>query len=267
MKHFILLAMCLTGMACPVLSQELYVNTEPASNMATRSLGIRLENQGYFKPSYKNRSTLELMYGASRHLMLHGSLYASDYYRNGQHFEGGSVYAKYRFLSVDSVQKHFRGAFFAKLSRINNPIVNQEIALEGDNSGLQSGVVFTQLLHKLALSGSVSYLHAWDNAGGNALPVANAKDAIAYTLSSGYLLLPKAYKNYEQVNFNVYAEFLGKINPGHKQSYLDAAPAVQLIFNSTIRVDFSYRLPLYNNMERNTKNMYLVRLEYNLFNI
>ncbi|SHN32219.1 hypothetical protein [Mucilaginibacter sp. OK098] len=267
MKHFILTALCLAGMACPVFSQELYVNTEPASNMATHSLGIRLENQGYFNPTYKNRSTLELMYGASKHLMVHGSLYVSDYYQNQQHFEGGSVYAKYRFLSVDSVQKHFRGAFFAKLSGINNPIVNQEITLEGDNSGLQSGVVFTQLLHKLALSGSVSYLHAWDNGGNNNIPVANAKDAIGYTLSSGYLLLPKAYKSYSQTNLNLYAEFLGKINPGYGQSYLDAAPAVQLIFNSTIRVDFSYRIPIYNSMVRNTKDMYLVRVEYNLFNL
>ena len=266
MKH-LLLAVCLMAMACPVFSQELYVSTEPASNMATNSLGIRLENQGFFNPVYKNRTTLEVMYGASRHLMLHGSLYTSNYYQSGQHFEGGSVYAKYRFLSIDSVQRHFRGAFFAKVSGINNPIVNQEITLEGDNSGLQSGVVFTQLLHKLALSGSVSYLHAWDNRGDYNLPLSNARDAVAYTLSSGYLLLPHEYKSYHQTNVNVYAEFLGKVNPGYGQSYLDAAPAVQLIFNSLIRVDFSYRVPLYNSMERNTKNMYLVRLEYNLFNL
>ncbi len=263
----LLLAICLGAMACPVFAQELYVNTEPASNMATHSLGIRLEDQGFFTPVYKNRSTLELMYGASKSLMVHGSLYVSDYYQGQQHFEGGSVYAKYRFLSVDSVQKHFRGAFFAKLSSINNPVVNQEITLEGDNSGLQSGVVFTQLLHKLALSGSASYLHDWDNAGSNPIPVSNARDAIAYTLSAGYLLLPKTYRSYSQTNVNIYAELLGKTNPGYGQSYLDAAPAVQFIFNTLIRLDFSYRVPLYNSMERNTKNMYLVRLEYNIFNL
>ncbi|HWZ15788.1 MAG TPA: hypothetical protein VNW95_11180 [Mucilaginibacter sp.] len=266
MKHLLWTA-CLLVLACPVFSQELYVSTEPASNMATHSLGIRLENQGFFSPGYKNRTSLEVMYGASKSLMVHGSLYGSDFYQPGQHFEGGSVYAKYRFLSVDSVQKHFRGAFFTKLSSINNPVVNQEITLEGDNSGLQSGVVFTQLLHKLALSGSVSYLHAWDNAGGFNLPAANAANAVAYTFSTGYLLLPKAYKNYNQVNLNVYMEFLGKTNPGYAQSYLDAAPAVQLIFNSLIRVDFSYRVPLYSSMVRNTAHMYLVRLEYNLFNL
>src|SRR5258708_5098208 len=171
----IILAIILSGMISPAFSQELYVNTEPASNMATHSIGIRLENQGYFNPEYKNRTSLEVMYGASKNLMVHGTLYASDYYQNSQHFEGGSVYAKYRFLSVDSVQKHFRGAVFAKLSDINNPLVNQEIALEGDNSGFQTGVVFTQLLHKLALSASASYLRAFDNSGGYKFLAANRR--------------------------------------------------------------------------------------------
>jgi hypothetical protein len=207
------------------------------------------------------------MYGASKSLMVHGSLYASDYYQTQQHFEGGSIYAKYRFLSVDSVQKHFRGAIFAKISDINNPLVNQEIALEGDNSGFQTGVVFTQLLHKLALSASASYLRAFDNRGGYTLPAANARDEVGYTLSAGYLLFPEKYENYNQVNLNIYAELLGKTNPGYGQSYLDVAPAVQLIFNSVFRVDFSYRTPLYNNMVRTSQNVYLVRLEYNLFNV
>ena len=264
---YLLWAISLAVFACPVFGQELYVNTEPASNMATHSLGIRLENQGFFNPEYKERTSLEVMYGASKHLMVHASLYESDFYHSGQHFEGGSVYAKYRFLSIDSVQTHFRGAFFAKLSGINNPIPNQEITLEGDNSGLQSGVVFTQLLHKLALSGSVSYLHAFNNFGGFDVPGGNATNAVAYTFSTGYLLLPKEYRTYKQTNVNIYAELLGKTNPGYGQSYLDIAPAVQLIFNSLIRVDFSYRLPLYNTTLRNTQNMYLIRLEYNLFNL
>src|ERR1700761_9172965 len=95
----ILLAIILCGMICPAFSQELYVNTEPASNMATHSVGIRLENQGYFNPEYKTRTSLEVMYGASRSLMVHGTLHVSDYYHDSQHLEGVSAYAKYRFLS------------------------------------------------------------------------------------------------------------------------------------------------------------------------
>ncbi|RVU00260.1 hypothetical protein EOD41_12305 [Mucilaginibacter limnophilus] len=265
MKKLLLTAL-LAAIGYTIQAQELYVNTEPASNMAARSLGIRLENQGFFNP-YKNRTTLELMYGASKYLMVHGSAYVSNFYQPNQRFEGGSVYAKYRFLSVDTVQRHFRGAVFAKVSAIKNPVLNQEISLEGDNSAVQTGVVFTQLLHKLALSGSASYLHAYNNSGGYEVPAGNARDGVGYSLSAGYLLFPKTYTNYEQVNVNIYAELLGKTNPGYGQSYLDIAPALQFIFNSVFRVDLSYRTPLYNDMLRNSKNMYLVRLEYNIFGL
>jgi hypothetical protein len=246
------------------MAQELYVNTEPASNMAAKSLGIRVENQGYFKPEYKNRSILELMYGVNRNLMVHGTLYMSDYYQPRQRFEGVSAYAKYRLYSADSVQRHFRVAAFIKAATVNNPVPNQEIALEGDNTGLQGGLVATQLLHKLALSGSVSYLRAFQNRGGYE-PL--TRNSVGYTLSAGYLLFPKQYTSYEQTNINLYAELLGKTNPGKNQSYLDIAPAVQFIFNSVLRVDLSYRTPLTNRMVRNTQNMYLVRVEYNLFNL
>jgi hypothetical protein len=262
----ILLAFCLVACACTVFGQELYVNTEPASNMAAHSLGIRLENQGFTSPDFKNRTTLEAMYGASGKLMLHVAGYLSDFYQSSQKLEGGSSYAKYRFLSVDTVQAHFRGAIFGKAAISRNPFNTQEIALEGDNSGIQGGVIFTKLMHKLALSGSASYLRAFNN-NGNALPITGAKNAIAYSLSAGYLLLPKRYTSYKQVNVNIYAELLGKSNPGYAQSYLDVAPAVQFIFNSVCRLDFSYRTPLFNSMERFSQNMYLVRFEYNFFNL
>lgn len=266
MKKLILL-LFLPMVGIKAFSQELYVNTEPASNMAKGSMGIRLENQGYTQPSYHNRTSLEVMFGASKNIMVHGTAYVSNFYQGQQQLEGGSAYFKYRFLSVDTVQKHFRGAFFVKASTIKNPIINQEISLEGDNSGVQSGLVFTQLLHKLALSGTASYIHAFDNNDGYTIPIGYAKNSIAYTLSAGYLLLPKTYTNYNQTNLNLYVELLGKTNPGYGQSYLDASPAMQLIFNSVFRVDFSYRVPLYNDISRNSKNMYLVRLEYNLFNV
>jgi hypothetical protein len=245
---------------CTAMAQELYVNTEPASNMAAKSLGIRVENQGYFK----HRSTLELMYGVNKNLMMHGSAYLSNFYQNQQRFEGVSAYAKYRFYSVDTVQRHFRMAAFAKVASIKNPTPNQEITLEGDNTGMQGGLVATRLIHKLALSSSLSYLRAMENRGGYQ-PV--NRNSIAYTLSAGYLLFPKQYTNYEQTNINLYAELLGKTNPGKGQHYLDVAPAVQFIFNSVLRVDLSYRTPLSNRMIRNTQNMYLVRVEYNLFNL
>lgn len=248
-------------------AQELYVATEPASNMARHSIGLRIMNEGTLKPDLKNRTNLEVMFGANKNLMLHANVYASDFYQKEQRFEGYSFYAKYRFLSIDSIQRHFRGAFFTRYSSIKNPLLNDEINLEGDNTGIQAGLVFTQLLHKLALSGSVSYTKAFDNICSYALAPGQADKSIGYTFSSGYLIAPKTYTDYKQTNVNLYVEFLGKTNPGKGKNLMDLAPAIQFIFNSKLRVDISQRTQLWGNMDRSTKNMYLLRAEYNLFNV
>jgi hypothetical protein len=248
-------------------AQELYVATEPASNMARHSVGLRIMNEGMFYPDFKNRTNAEVMFGANKNLMLHASAYISDFYQDAQHFEGFSFYGKYKFLNIDHIQKHFRAASFIRYSAIKNPLVNDEINLEGDNTGMQAGLVVTQLLHKLALSASVSYSKAFDNGNTYPLVPGQADKSIGYTFSSGYLLLPKTYTDYKQTNLNFYLEFLGKSNPETDQNLMDIAPAIQFIFNSKLRVDLSQRTQLWGNMDRATKNMYLIRAEYNLFNV
>ncbi|RYD89747.1 MAG: hypothetical protein EOP54_25125 [Sphingobacteriales bacterium] len=69
--------------------------------------------------------------------------------------DGASLYAKYRFLSNDEVQKHFRMAVFGRASYITSPIYQQEIETAMYNSGFEGGIVATQLLHKLALSSAI----------------------------------------------------------------------------------------------------------------
>jgi hypothetical protein len=206
----------------------------------------------------------EIMLGASRDLMIHGSLYRSNLYPG--HDWSPSVYAKYRFFSADSVQKHFRSAVYARYSHTNNPLLYDEVNLEGDNSGFAGGVVATQLLNKLAISASAGYMQATDNGSGNSLPENFGKQA-SYSLSAGYLLFPKEYTGYGQVNMNLYMELLGKSALDTNKSYLEIAPAVQFIFASRLRVDLSKRAQLYGNMSRSAKNMYLVRLEYSIFNV
>jgi hypothetical protein len=246
-------------------AQELYVATEPASNMPRHSIGIRLANEGMFQSDFKHRTNLEVMVGANKNLMLHGSAYLSDFYQKDQKFEGLSFYGKYRFLSIDGIQRHFRGAVFTRYSSVSNPLINEEINLEGDNSGIQAGLVLTQLIHKLGLSGSVSYTKASDNRDFDLLS-SQADESIGYAFSSGYLLFPKVYKDYSQTNLNLYLEFLGKSNPGRGENMMDIAPAIQFIFNSKIRLDISQRFQLWGNLNRTVKNMYLLRLEYNMFN-
>jgi hypothetical protein len=58
---------------------------------------------------------LEIMLGLSKKLMVSGDIFFSN---RSEVFraEGGSIYAKYRFLSHDDVQKHFRMAGFGRIS-------------------------------------------------------------------------------------------------------------------------------------------------------
>jgi hypothetical protein len=248
-------------------AQELYVFSEPASNMAAKSIGFRLTNEGMFNSGFSSRTIPELMVGFSKKFMLHGQGFFSD--MDGKYrAEGAALYGKYRFLSIDEVKRHFRAAAFARVATSNRPTYTEDINLEGDNTGVQAGLVFTQLLHKLALSGTLSYSKAFDNIGDKEIAGMPQPDhMLGYSLSSGYLLLPFVYKNYNQPNLNLYFEVLAKTNPENGRSYVDFAPAVQMIINSRTRIDLGYRFEVAGNLEnRYTKNMYMARVEFNFFN-
>ncbi len=247
-------------------SQELYVFTEPASNMPTKSIGIRLTNEGMLNnPGFVSRTIPEVMFGFNKNLMAHAQAFLSD--MDGRYrLEGGSLYAKYRFLSIDEAQSHFRAAAFGRISTSKRPEISRDINLEGDNTGWQAGLIFTQLIHKLALSATLGYTDAIVNDKVNRFAPKPDK-MLSYSLSSGYLVLPVVYKNYKEPNFNVYFEMLGKTDPGTGESYLDLAPAVQVILNSRTRIDLGYRFQATGNMaNRYLKNMYLLRAEFNFFN-
>src|SRR4051812_31687033 len=143
-------------------AQELFSVTEPASNMAARSIGFRLDNSimDEINSSKTNYHLIpEIRVGVSKKLMIEGGAFFSN--RN-QRFraEGGSLYAKYRFLSNDAMQRHFRMAAFSRVSFNNSDIHQEEINMYGHNTGFEAGVVATQLLRKVALSSSVSAMKA-----------------------------------------------------------------------------------------------------------
>lgn len=205
------------------------------------------------------------MWGANKKLMLHADAFFSNRNKNFA-AEGGSVYAKYRFLSNDQVHSHFRMAAFARYSFNNSDIHQEEIDLYGHNSGYQAGTIATQLLHKVALSASASYLHALDNSNSNKIPAAQPRDAFNYTFSFGKLMLPKEYNDYKQTNLNVMVEMLGQTLGSNGKSYLDIAPSVQFIFNSQARMDVGYRQQLLSSMYRTSPNGFVLRFEYLFFN-
>jgi len=268
MRRIFVLALMIIGAYTNGFAQELYVFTEPASNMSTKSIGVRITNEGMFNnPGFVSRTIPEVMIGFNKNLMMHAQAFLSD--MDGKYrLEGGSLYAKYRFLSLDEAHSHLRASAFGRVSTSKRPTYTRDINLEGDNSGIQSGLIFTQLLHKLALSTTLGYAHAFENSDRQITGMPQPKNMLSYSLSSGYLVLPVVYKDYKQPNFNVYLELLGKTDPSSGQSYLDIAPAIQMILNSTTRIDLGYRFQATGNMaNRYTKNMYLLRAEFNFFNV
>jgi hypothetical protein len=250
-------------------AQELFVYTEPASNMPAKSLGIRVSNwlmNERMKSTYNYHLIPELMWGINKNLMLHTEGFLSN--RNGTlKLEGAAVYAKYRFFSKDAVNRHFRMAGYGRMSINNAEIHQEEIETNGHNSGFETGIIATQLLHKLALSGSLSFEHALDNGKGNKFPAGQSRNAINYTLSAGRLILPRKYTSYKQTNMNIMVEALGQSLPGSGKIFIDLAPSVQFIINSQARIDLGYRKELYSNMIRDAPDGFLLRIEYLLFNV
>jgi len=266
MQQLLFIVILLISLSCK--AQELFSATEPASNMAAGSIGFRLDNSimNDVNSSRTNYHLIpEILIGVSKKLMIQGNLFFSN--RNKTFSaEGGSLYAKYRFLSRDAVQKHFRMAAFGRVSYNNSDIHQEEINMYGHNSGYEAGIVATQLLKKVALSSSLTFLNATDNGNNNKFPYGSNNQAINYTFSVGKLMYPKEYKSYKQTNINLMVEFLSQVNTGSGKYYMDIAPSIQMIFNSQSRIDIGYRSELSSSLLRTAPNGFFIRLEHNLFN-
>jgi hypothetical protein len=249
-------------------AQELFVFTEPASNMPAKSIGLRLLNSfmGNDDNTINYHVMPEVMVGVNKKLMLHGQAFLSNR-NNGLVAEGGSFYAKYRWLTIENVHRHFRMASFGRYSFNNSDIHQEEIETVGHNSGYEVGMIATQLIHKYAFNSTLSFEQAMNNTVANKFPVNQSNQAINYTFSLGKLLLPKEYTNYNQTNLNFMIEFLGQKLLANSKSYLDIAPSFQFIFNSVARLDIAYRHEIYSNMLRTAPNGVLIKFEYNFFNV
>ncbi len=250
-------------------AQELFVMTEPASNMPTGSIGARLAQsfmKREFNSGYDYHVMSEIMYGASKSLMLHTSFFASNRDSNFE-LEGGSFYAKYRIFSVDDLHSHFRIAIFGRASYNKSIINEEEIETMGHNSGFETGLVATQLINKLAISSSISLEKAFDNGSINPFPNLQSNSAMNYTLSFGKLVYPKIYTSLKQTNINVMLEFMGQRLIENKKSFLDVVPSIQFIINSQARIDLAYRQQIYSDMFRTAPNGIYLKLEYSFFNV
>ncbi len=113
--------------------------------------------------------------------------------------------------------------------------------------------------------------NTYDKYGGVYPTTIQYGEGVNYNLSFGYLLFPKNYNSYEQTNWNIYCEFIGKSYGAAKVSeqygtfsgalvyqlpvttpilkagsYIDMNPGIQCIISSTYRIDLSVAFPIVN---------------------
>ena len=201
------------------------------------------------------------MFGLSRAWMLHLSGTFSYFYTPQLRWESVKTYAKYRIYSNDDVHKHFRLAAYAEAAYSRSPFYYTDINLDGDNSGVQAGLIATKLVDKLAVSGSAGIIKAFAAPNPHAGLSLSPMEGLNYNLSAGYLLLPRNYTDYGQTNLNLYVEAIGMKSFDGNGYLLDIAPALQLIFNSNFKINLGVRLQASGNMTRAGEKNYYISLE------
>ena len=254
-------------------SQELYVFSEPASNMPAKSMSVKISGMFMGPQQWHNqhmeRIMPEVMLGISKKLMAHVAFTFADMHTDNYRWESMRLYVKYRFLSNDDIHEHFRMAAFAEASHSRVPFHVDELNIDGDKSGVKAGIIATQLWNKLALSATVAHTQILDKSRNSKLIIyvpSRIYQGMSYSLSGGYLLLPVEYKDYKQTNLNLYTEFLAQQSFDRKAWFIDMAPAIQVIFNSNTKLNVGYRFQLDGTMQRMAKNSWLISVERTFLN-
>jgi hypothetical protein len=268
-RNILLLLLLASG---SLKAQELYVFSEPASNIPAKSVSLKLTEHFVTSDNiysrFSHRLMPQVMLGFSKKLMVSAAVTVANMHTTDFRYESFNLYAKYRFLSNDEIHRHFRMAVFADGSVTKAPFHYDEISLMGDKSGLELGLIATQLWHKLAVSATVSQTQVLDKSRTNKVLYIPARNyqSLNYKMSAGYLVLPKEYTGYKQTNLNLYLEILGQQTLDHKKYYLDIAPAIQLIFNSNFKINLGYRFQAGGTMQRMANNGWQLSLERTFLN-
>ncbi len=278
-------------------AQELYPLSEAASTLPKGTLGIRGFSETYKEVNqWRNMTGLRVMYGFSSRLSVYLTGIASNHHgeklppefpfhntpERGAYYpyrlNGAHAYIKYRFLSFDAPQRHFRSAVYGEAAYVHTTHHETEPDLMmGDNSGGGGGLIFTYLDKRWAGSLTAGMIIPGAYQGLSPDPIDGLPDvpvrvhygkALTYSLSLGYLLWPRVYQHYGQTNINLYAEIKGKAfdasrvflfvgmpneyyleqpryPPALQRGYFaDLSPGVQFIFGSNLRIDISATFPL-----------------------
>lgn len=265
-KIFLLFIVCFYQI---VSSQELFVVTDPASNVPANSLAVNLMQSAFkekFEAGYNYHFMPEITYGLNKNIMFRASAFVSN--RNSELVtEGGSFMVKYRFYSIDDLNSHFRLAAYGRYSLNNSDIHQEQIEITGHNSGFETGFIATKLIKKIAISSTISFEKALNNKPNYAFPDNFGDNATNYSLSFGKLMYPKKYTSFKQTNINLMLEFVGQTINENGKSFIDVIPAIQFIFNSQARLDLAYRQELLSSMLRTAPNGIYLNLYYTFFDL
>lgn len=299
-------------------AQELFPLTEPASTIPTGVIGVRLFTETYKEwVQWRNITGLRVMYGATPNLSLYVTAFGSNHHgeklpvdfpfhnspeRGGTYpylFNGASLYAKYRFLSIDKQNEHFRMAAYGEGTYVDvthheaEPNVNM-----GDNAGFGAGIISTYLYQKFAVSLQLGATIPTGYTGVTPDLISNLPDiplyvkygnSLDYRLSFGYLLYPQKYKSFDQTNINLYLELTGKkydatiVRVFNKQdneywlnnyqypiglqkgAFLDISAGAQAIIKSNMRVEFAVTFPFLGISYAKLYPVYTVGIQHYFF--
>lgn len=306
-----------------VIAQELFPVAEPASNIPKGALGIRAFDEGYKEAGlFRSFAGIRLMYGVTSKFSVYAAGTMSDIHERtlpfdfithnhsgGQLvaatntpqqgipypyiFNGLDVYAKYRFLTSDGEHTHFRMAAYAEGSYVKVPSHEAEPDLLIHSSGYGGGLIATWLQQRLAISLTTGFIlpveykgNTYDNYGGVYPTSIQYGNAVNYSLSFGYLWLPRHYTSYTQTNWSIYCELIGKSYSSARVSeqdgpfagaiiynipittpvlkagsYIDINPGLQCIINSIYRIDLSVGFPLINQSYNHLYPLYLLGVQ------
>ncbi len=306
-----------------IFAQELFLRNEPASNVPKGVLGVRTFAETYSElGSRKNMYALRLMYGLfpklsvimnvlttnhhntilPRDLINHvhdgaNTSYFTSNQRRGLSYPYSkpsiNLFAKYRIITNDGENKHFRMAAYSEYSFAKTAHDEAEPNLMDDTKGFGAGIITTYLKNKFAVSLTSGFIlpQAYKESVKEEFDINNVSRpgfvlntkvnygrALQYNLSFGYLLLPRRYENYNQSNFNLYVEFIGKayeaatvIQNGvdvpiqaiglKAGNYIDIHPGIQYIYKSNLRIEGSVGFNLVNRSYARAYPIYMLAFQ------
>ena len=282
MKFKSIITLLLPLLISRTYSQELYINTEPASLIPKGTKVIRLHHHTIFlndsnEPGSVNSAKLlisSISYGISKKIMVSASFQLSNnpfdpLPNNG--FNGFKLYSKQRILTTDKEKYHTRLSSFIKYANHgkwnlpNYKFISSNYDLDFQDTGVEVGLIATQLVNKLAISVTSGFGIISNNTADGTYDDKKF-NSIHNSISAGYLLFPRKYKSYKQTNFNIYLEYLtnsilSKNYPSRYNKFMSTiAPGIQFIIMSRSRLDFGYKI-----RGNNSPNEFLIKLTYIIY--